>query len=694
MSGTPFTPPRFIPVNSSGRPYPGARLFFYRAGTTTLATVYTDSALSVPSSNPLTANAAGQFSAVYLDPDVGYYKAVLQNSSGTQLWSEDNIPSSSALSADAVGEALYPMTDEEIDAGATPVDYQYPPGNVKRYGAVGDGSTDDTQAVHAAFDVATALNGTAHFPAGRYRVTSGYTNSTSNSLTITGEGADLISATSAAASGSSVILDSTNTESFFYKQAAGNQLTVSDINFACAQYVLDRKFFVQAAVSNKHVFRNVHFVRVEQPFVFESGCYFQHSTYETIRFSSSGTWHSKTTSLVGTLMNIINCDVEDFVPANTEKVICNLSGIRQVHSMNFVIEPATPATGWTALKFHSVHDGDWVRMVNGTFIGLWIECTGSGLTYTIDQTRGRTMLIDYISNNATSPYRLAEHATVDIVNSTFSGNANALETLFTLTDYTCQVRLTNCNYRNPGAAINDPRFTFDNCSMSPSDGAEIQTATAHNNTQSQLLWAFDGGYPDAGKVTVNLSGGTTIVPTVHATYGRALNIVPSGGAVAAKFQGNLRDDFPQGGQLFVVARGVLPTISSGTLEMNFLLDGSSLGGSKAWTSADSGAAFTVILPITANVANPTNMGVQFSGAAGSNLVLYQLELWIGKSMPNVTMPSFPTNVITFNSAAPTAGQWARGDVVWNTAPSAGGTPGWVCTTGGTPGTWRAMANLA
>mgnify|MGYP001017801579 CR=1 FL=1 len=46
------------------------------------------------------------------------------------------------------------------------------------------------------------------------------------------------------------------------------------------------------------------------------------------------------------------------------------------------------------------------------------------------------------------------------------------------------------------------------------------------------------------------------------------------------------------------------------------------------------------------------------------------------------------------TAAPTTGTWARGDVMWNTAPAAGGAPGWVCTAAGTPGTWKAMANLA
>jgi hypothetical protein len=49
---------------------------------------------------------------------------------------------------------------------------------------------------------------------------------------------------------------------------------------------------------------------------------------------------------------------------------------------------------------------------------------------------------------------------------------------------------------------------------------------------------------------------------------------------------------------------------------------------------------------------------------------------------------------TWDQAIPTTGTWKRGDVCWNVTASAGGTPGWVCVVAGTPGTWRAMANLA
>lgn len=38
--------------------------------------------------------------------------------------------------------------------------------------------------------------------------------------------------------------------------------------------------------------------------------------------------------------------------------------------------------------------------------------------------------------------------------------------------------------------------------------------------------------------------------------------------------------------------------------------------------------------------------------------------------------------VTYGSAAPTSGEYALGDLVLNNAPSAGGTPGWMCTTAG------------
>lgn len=43
--------------------------------------------------------------------------------------------------------------------------------------------------------------------------------------------------------------------------------------------------------------------------------------------------------------------------------------------------------------------------------------------------------------------------------------------------------------------------------------------------------------------------------------------------------------------------------------------------------------------------------------------------------------------VGYNTAVPTTGEWAIGDIVWNTAPTVSGVTHWVCTAAGTPGTW-------
>ncbi len=43
---------------------------------------------------------------------------------------------------------------------------------------------------------------------------------------------------------------------------------------------------------------------------------------------------------------------------------------------------------------------------------------------------------------------------------------------------------------------------------------------------------------------------------------------------------------------------------------------------------------------------------------------------------------------------PVVGTWKAGDILWNYAPTAGGFIGWVCVTGGTPGTWKTFGAIS
>jgi len=56
---------------------------------------------------------------------------------------------------------------------------------------------------------------------------------------------------------------------------------------------------------------------------------------------------------------------------------------------------------------------------------------------------------------------------------------------------------------------------------------------------------------------------------------------------------------------------------------------------------------------------------------------------------------FASSIKTLSgTSAPTSGTWKVGDKVYNTSPSASGTMGWVCTTAGTPGTWKTFGAIS
>lgn len=48
----------------------------------------------------------------------------------------------------------------------------------------------------------------------------------------------------------------------------------------------------------------------------------------------------------------------------------------------------------------------------------------------------------------------------------------------------------------------------------------------------------------------------------------------------------------------------------------------------------------------------------------------------------------------YGTAAPSGGAYYAGDIVWNTSPTNGGNIGWVCTSGGTPGTWKTFGAIS
>lgn len=78
-------------TSSNGLNLDGAKWFFYRTGTTTPQSVYTTAALSAAHSNPVTADAAGKFPAIYFDSTLSYRGVLKTSDEVTTIYDIDPI---------------------------------------------------------------------------------------------------------------------------------------------------------------------------------------------------------------------------------------------------------------------------------------------------------------------------------------------------------------------------------------------------------------------------------------------------------------------------------------------------------------------------------------------------------------------------------------------------------------------------
>jgi len=157
-----FVLPRQLALDDDANPLSGALLYFYRTESTTPQAIYSDLSLAIQHSNPVVADAAGEFPKIYLDSSADFaYRMSLTTASGVQLYQEDDIQQFTVTPTEILA-ALYPQTEAEEAVSVTPTDFRYAPGDVRRYGVIGNGIANDT----AAFQRALSVGGPINAPAG------------------------------------------------------------------------------------------------------------------------------------------------------------------------------------------------------------------------------------------------------------------------------------------------------------------------------------------------------------------------------------------------------------------------------------------------------------------------------------------------------------------------------------------------
>lgn len=177
----PWPKVTFNDVN--GKPLSGGKVYTYLAGTTTPRATYTDSTGSTPNTNPVILDSAGRAS-IWISGVA--YKIVLQNSAGVVQWTVDNVSdlgqllrrdlasTATGYGASLIGSKNLDGTDSTVQARLDAIPVKSIRHTVMDFGAIGDGTTDDTIALQAAIDYSITNKVTMFInqPASCYKTTS------------------------------------------------------------------------------------------------------------------------------------------------------------------------------------------------------------------------------------------------------------------------------------------------------------------------------------------------------------------------------------------------------------------------------------------------------------------------------------------------------------------------------------------
>lgn len=159
--------------DNNGIPLAGGLVYTYTAGTTTPQAAYTTSAGSIAHSNPIVLDSAGRVSSggeIWLTDAVAY-KFVLKTATSSTIGTYDNVTGNSsgiyAAFAASSGSSLVGYIQAGTGAVATTVQSKLGESvSVKDFGAVGNGTANDTNA----FNNAIATGKQVYVPTGTYLV--------------------------------------------------------------------------------------------------------------------------------------------------------------------------------------------------------------------------------------------------------------------------------------------------------------------------------------------------------------------------------------------------------------------------------------------------------------------------------------------------------------------------------------------
>lgn len=666
------TIPRQFITDINGTPRVGAKWYFYQAGTSTLITVYTDPDFTVAHANPVRSTASGLFPVVYIDSAVyETYKVVMTDADDVELFSDDDVPSS-VLLQETVGQTLWPRTAAEIAAAVTPSDYAYAPGDVRRYGAALDGTTDDT----AALTRWASVGGDLTYPVPAVAKITADIPLASNS-TLTGvRGATVQTATPNIS---------------FFTTSANTRVTVRGFKFK------------QTSAGNNAYTAGVKLLNSSNCRV--EDCEFEGMQWSAVHLDGSDDCdilnnyvHDSLTSTAGDKFDIVlyrshrnNIEgnrlfgaqnggvlIQDPLGSGSDvpsrnKVRFNRVSAMKVYGIVVYLGGSDPT--YNEVIGNHVEDVEGDPAVQAA-TGTGIYCVGSGLGGTkVCQNTVRNACVETTSaTNGPGGITIADvplnAAQVIVSDNTVEAMTQGDGILIVSSPGGARVtgNVVIMPSSNDGSGPGGPSLMGIGVRVWNSHDTAVVGNRVYNAGDGDgiLVYATDSSY-DRNSVIGN---------TVRAAVGSPIRVdrTSTHTHTDLTITGNIVRSDDAGPAITLAGSDRVAIVgNSGTANTGAALAFSATTGARVSCNSIN--------------ANGTN-GVTTSGTCtGSN---YDSSNKIPGNVSNGGT-GFRIEQI---GATPAAGTYVAGDTVWHTAPAAGTSPGAICTTGGSPGTWKAMANIA